>query len=148
MLRRVFLLSIGAFPLAAKLALAETTPFAVGQVWSLKAPMDTNARIRVGRVENGGLTVHVSLWGVPIPEFAGGLESPLTMSHLPISSDALIQSVDHLVDETPPSDIDFEGGYQTWKEDPHAGVFTIPIDQVVAAVLETVRSGRSGQSKE
>ncbi|MBY0567868.1 MAG: hypothetical protein K2P70_11170 [Hyphomonadaceae bacterium] len=123
----VFALSFAAPP-----SWAQT--FEVGQVWSLNAPMSPEARIRVGRVEDAGQTVHISLWGQPIEE-ASPLGSPLVAGHLPISSDALARSVNALADETPP-DLQFEEGYAEWSR-AQGGVFTITVPEIVDVILQS-----------
>jgi hypothetical protein len=117
-------------------AFAETPPFEVGQVWSLNAPMAPSARVRIGRIENDGDVIHISLWGQPVPEGLS-LASPLTMSHLPISREALAASVTSVVTEPPPADLQFEEGYGIWRDD-RGGVFTLTVSEIVDAILQTV----------
>jgi hypothetical protein len=115
--------------------------FWVGQVWSLRAPMDPAARIHIGLVEDGGQTIHISLWGQPIDD-ASGLGSPLVAGHLPISADALRRSVDRVANEAPPEDLPFQEGYQTWK-DAEGGVFTITVAEIVSLMTETIARGQA-----
>lgn len=120
-------------------ALAEERTFEVGQVWTLRPPMEPTARIRVGRVEDNGATIHVSLWDVrpPVPQPPGALQRPIWASHLPISSVALSRSVDQLAQDPPPEHFDLEPGYQHWRQ-ANGGVFTITVAEIVNVILETV----------
>jgi hypothetical protein len=130
---------------AAPQAFAQTPTFAVGQVWSLQAPMDPAARVHVGAVEDNGQTVHISLWGQPIAE-AGPLGSPLTAGHLPISAEALGRSIDALVDEAPPPDLTFAEGYEHWRE-AQGGVFTLTVHEIVLVMVETIAGGQVSADK-
>lgn len=123
-------------------ALAEEQTFEVGQVWTLRAPMEFTARIRVGRVEDNGATIHISLWDVrpPASEPSGALQHPIWASHLPISSTALSRSVDHLTQESPPEHFDLEPGYQHWRE-ANGGVFTITVAEIVDVIVQTAPGG-------
>ncbi len=140
MLRRVVLSLLFALSFAPS-ATAQETSFAVGQVWSLRDPAFPDARIRIGRIEDGGRTIHISLWGVPapVPEVTDVIGSPLVAGHLPITAEALRASVGTVSNDQPPA-IDFEGGYNAWRE-AQGGVFTLTVPQIVAAIYETVRNG-------
>lgn len=139
--RRLVLAGLGGA--AAGSAWGEDLGFAVGQVWTLKPPMNPEARIRIGRIEDSGDTLHISLWGAAIPAERTGsvLASPLVAGHLPISRDALQASVDLRVDESPPQ-VDFEGGYTHWREN-NGGVFTITVTEIVEVMLATVQRGQA-----
>ena len=128
------------------LAKAESPVFEVGQIWTLKPPLDGETRVRIGRIEDDGETIHISLWGLeaPVPQATDVLHSPLVMSHLPISTTALAASVQDRSDDPPPENLGFEEGYATWRAD-SGGVFTITVAEIVEAVLQTVRSGRAKQ---
>lgn len=119
-------------------AFAEEQAFEVGQVWTLRAPMERTARIRVGRIEDSGATIHVSLWDVrpPVPNRSGALQDPIWASHLPISSAALLRSVDQLAQDSPPEHFDLEPGYQHWRQ-ANGGVFTITVAEIVNVILQT-----------
>jgi hypothetical protein len=121
---------------SAPAAFAETIAFEAGQVWSLKAPMDPAARVHIGRVEDNGQVIHISLWGQPIdaPE---PLASPLVAGHLPISAEALTSSVDAVVDEPVLEGLQFEEGYGEWQR-AHGGVFTISVSEIVDVMIEVL----------
>jgi hypothetical protein len=124
---------------------ADSPAFAVGQVWSLRPPAHPGARILIGRIE--GSTIHISLWGVPapFPEATDVVGSPLVASHLPITATALLESVDHIVADNPPSNLGFEEGYQTWRREANGGVFTLTVPQIVEVIYETIRNGQAEQ---
>jgi hypothetical protein len=134
--RAVFGLAVGALFAAEDKALAQTLTFEVGQVWSLKAPMAPSARVRIGRIENNGEVIHISVWGQPVPDELP-VPNPFMMSHLPISRDALTASVDSIVSDAAPSDLEFEEGYGVWSQN-HGGVFTITVAEILDAVLQTL----------
>ena len=131
--------------LAAPLALlvptawADTPAFQVGQIWSLKAPEYPHARVRVGRVE--GSTIHISLWGIPSP-FPSADENSFVASHLPVSAPALAQSVEQLVQDTPPDNLGFEDGYQTWRREANGAAFTITVPEIIEVIYQSVRSSQ------
>lgn len=145
-IRRLLVLLAVTLGLGMTPASAQSTAFEAGQVWTLKPPMHADARIRVGRIENGGATVHISLWGVPIsdPSISDVLNSPLVAGHLPITAEALSASVDRLVDEAPPENLDFENGYEVWRQD-KGGVFTLTVPEIVEVMLQTIRTGQPSQ---
>lgn len=139
MRRREFLLATlgAAIPTT---ALGDTPlRFVVGQVWSLRPPLNPEARIRVGRIEDSGATVHISLWGVDVPDQGMPIASPFVAGHLPVRADSLARSVDHVVDEPPPEGLRFEEGYQTWRN-AHGGVFTITVSEIVDAIFQSARN--------
>ncbi len=125
-------------------SLASAQTFEAGQVWTLSAPMSESTRVRIGRIEDNGQTVHISLWGEPVD--APGMASPLVASHLPISADALRRSVRTLVDETPPSDLEFDAGYAEWQS-AQGGVFTIPVSEIVGALVEIMSRQQPPQQR-
>ena len=117
--------------------------FAVGQIWTLKPPMNADARIRIGRIEDDGATLHISLWTAAIPPQPEGMASlPLIAGHLPIARDALQASVDRRVDdEAPPASLGFEEGYAVWREN-NGGVFTITVYEIV----EMMQAAQRGEA--
>lgn len=141
MVRRLLLAFLILFTTAAS-AHADETPFAVGQIWTLSDPRYPDARVRIGRIEADGQTIHISLWGAPAPspDVAAVTGPYLTAGHLPITDEALRASVRAIVDEEAPP-LQFEAGYAAWRE-ANGGVFTITVPEIVAVLAEMVR-GRS-----
>ena len=110
------------------LASASAAPdFAVGQKWSIK---DSGMTIVIGRIEpfDGGHTaVSVSVFGLPCPPDSGCTTT--TISHVPIDSAALADSVDKLLATGAATDEQFEAGYANWKS-ANGGIFTVPVSQL------------------
>lgn len=133
------------FALLAGPVWADASAFAVGQVWTLKAPAHLDGRIRIGRID--GSTIHISLWGVPapVPQATDVRGSPLVAAHLPITSEALQRSVDRLTSDAPPSILNFEAGYQTWQRDANGSVFTITVHEIIDVVMTTILTGEARQ---
>jgi len=104
--------------------------------------MNPEARVRIGRIEDNGATIHISLWGADIPDTGGAIASPLVAGHLPITADALRASVDRQVDDTPPGDLGFDEGFATWRE-ARGGVFTLTVPEIVNVMLRTVQQGQA-----
>jgi hypothetical protein len=121
-------------------ALGEDLGFAVGQIWTLKPPMNADARIRIGRIEDDGATLHISLWtGAMPPQHEGMASFPLIAGHLPIARDALQASVDRRVDdEAPPTSLGFEEGYAAWRQN-NGGVFTISVYEIVEMMVQAAQ---------
>lgn len=125
----------------ASAASAEPTPFAVGQIWTLNDPAHAETRVRIGRIEDKGQTIHISLWGAPIPQTAQ-LNSPLVAGHLPITASALRASVAAQVEENAP-ETGFEAGYQAWR-DARGGVFTITVPEIVEYLVQLTSGHMEG----
>lgn len=144
MLSRRALLTGLACAIGAAPAWGDVMAFEVGQVWTLKPPMSENARVRIGRIEDDGATIHISLWGVPIsdPQVSDVLNTPLVAGHLPITAVALRASIDQLTADTPPDNLGFDEGYATWRQD-NGGIFTLTVSEIVDVMLQTIRSGRA-----
>jgi hypothetical protein len=120
----VFLALLAFWPAA---ALADPA-LAVGQVWSIKATPPSPVQVLIGRIEpygEGHTVVSVALTGVPTAH------GPVPVGHLPFDKDALVASLGDLLATDQPIPSTFEAGYQQWK-DAHGGVFTLPVDKVVA----------------
>lgn len=124
-----------------------TAPFAAGQVWLYRTrPADVGSRLVIGLVECDqrlGSIVHVKLTGLwfdPGPGFPA--TEARTISHLPISAEALARSVTELTDE--PADLSgLQHGYDLWKaefEDGKAGIFTIEVAKIVEAMAAALRT--------
>lgn len=138
MLTKRFLLA-APFALMAQSAWADAPAFEVGQIWSLKAPEYPEGRVRIGRIE--GSTIHISLWGVPSP-FPNADENSFVASHLPVSAAALAQSVDRIVEATPPENLGFEDGYQTWRREANGAAFSITVPEIIEVIYQSVRGGQ------
>ena len=156
------ILKSGAFLLLASLAvagcraqpsvLADTTGsrYQVGQVWSYRTrPQEPQATLTVVKVESHpklGTIVHVSLQGLQMknPQAPGGYSD--TLSHLPMSVEALDKSVIKLLREQDPLP-DFQDGYEEWRrafDKGEAGIFTLTVAEAVG-FAETAINGGPGE---
>ena len=118
--------------------------FTVGQVWRYETrETEEGSRLLIGRIEElPGPTkiVHIKIVGLQLknPHAPGGIAT--FMGHAPILESSLAESVVELVDE--PVDRDgLEDGYQTWLAaylEGEAGVFSIPVSEMVAGTEQTL----------
>ncbi|MBC7768061.1 MAG: hypothetical protein H7124_04690 [Phycisphaerales bacterium] len=128
-------------------AFADQPAFAEGQVWSLSDPEHASTRVRIGRIEDSGRTIHISLWGARTPApLQSMMGTTLVMQHLPITDQALRASVSMIVTETPPADLGFETGYQIWRDD-QGGVFTLTVPEIIEAMVHTIANGQASPTK-
>lgn len=119
-------------------------PLAPGQRWAYRTrPGEEGSTVLILR--GGGDTWHVAVDGLQLnnPYTTGGVQTALP--HSPISAQALRASVTELLEEdaTLPDD---QGGYETWREAHErgeAGVFTLQVAQIVAALEEAVNAPRA-----
>ena len=147
MLRRQLILSAIATCASVRSATAQTVDFESGQTWTLKPPSTPGARIRIGRIEDDRATLHISLWGVPAPNEITHIVGPtLVAGHLPIAAEALRASVDRLVDDDAPADLNFEQGYRAWRE-ANGGVFTITVPEIVDVLVQSIRGDQGAPAK-
>ena len=118
-------------------AQSEPTPFAVGQVWSVKAPAAASLRVRIGRIDDlsGRRIVSIAVTGIPC--LAGMGCETTTVGHMPFAEETLRSDLDRLVEQGVGNDERFEGGYAQWRE-AQGGYWTIPLAQALAAVMQTL----------
>jgi hypothetical protein len=129
-------------------ALVDTTgsTYRVGQVWSYRTrPQEPESTLTVVKVESHpklGTIVHISLQGLRMksPRAPDGYAE--TISHLPMSAEALDKSVVKLLRENAPLP-EFQEGYKEWRrgfDAGKAGFFTIPVAEAVG-IAETSLNG-------
>jgi hypothetical protein len=121
------------------------TPFAPGQRWTYRTRPgeETSTALILKREElPGGPVLHVQLDGLRLhnPLTETGLQTEL--GHLPISETAARECLTGLIEEhaTLPTDL---SGYQQWRtafDAGEAGVFTLPLADIVGALEEAVRA--------
>ncbi|WP_109487252.1 hypothetical protein [Occallatibacter savannae] len=121
---------------------AATDPkFSPGQVWSYRTrrgeESSTITVLRIERLPNAGVIVHVRISGIHLKNCSGG-PSPTNIGHTPISREALDRSVTKLIEQgrTLP---DYEEGYNQWRQ-ACGGVYTIAVADLVKADEETFNS--------
>ncbi|TPJ23404.1 hypothetical protein [Mesorhizobium sp. B2-7-2] len=122
-----------------QVAMAQTNPFKPGQIWTYRGAVPASSRVIVGAVDsfdgNQQAIVSISVTDAPIPT---GEKQLQTVSHMPISAEALRASVVELEGVAPiPSG--FENGYRQWRQaydSGKGGYFTIPVKEIVG-ILRT-----------
>jgi hypothetical protein len=144
--RRLFPFSIAGALVAALIksavpAAVPTPELAPGQKWSIKSPTPTTAKVVIGRVEpwkDNKIAVHVSLVDVPMPSSGSNAIALTTVDHVPFDRAALAESVDQLLATNASPAPPFEGGYERWRSDKHAGIFTVSVSQAIALLIASV----------
>ena len=124
------------------------TKFAEGQVWTYSTrPGESESRITIVRLDDDveyGNIIHIFISNVAIPNPQAPHGKTTYIAHLPYAEDALDQSVAAL--ERDSAEIpDYEEGYRLWREafeDGEAGVFTIPVEQAIDVVQETINPNK------
>ncbi|GAA5527155.1 hypothetical protein [Herpetosiphon gulosus] len=117
--------------------------FNEGQVWRYHTrPNEPESAILINKIEyhSGlGAIFHISIAGVQVKNPHG--DEPLTqLDHFPVIAASLEQSLTELVD-TNVDNPSYLEGYQSWREgfvQGKAGVFNIPIDQIINVVEEAI----------
>lgn len=105
--------------------------FEAGQMWAYAAPPEiADSRIVIGALlafENGAVIACCSVIGA-LQNGADGTPERTDIAFLPMSSDALAQTVTQLDGTGPPSD-DFVHELERWRNDPRgASYFTVPFE--------------------
>lgn len=122
--------------------------FAAGQVWRYATREgEEPSRVHVLRVDThpktGDAIVHIAISGVRLPSWDASAPRITTISHVPISREALEGSGLSL-EATSVALPEFEEGYRMWREAfdaGNAGVFTIAVAAVVDAMEQAVQRG-------
>ncbi|MFQ5846089.1 MAG: hypothetical protein ACE5IQ_00270 [Candidatus Methylomirabilales bacterium] len=118
--------------------------FQPGQVWTYKTrPGEEGSRIIIGRVESApiiGTIVHIKVVGVAVknPRSPKGVSTEI--SHIPMTEEALADSVRERVQEELSLE-GFEEGYAAWRESWDQGrgaAFSDPVADVIGLVEQTL----------
>jgi hypothetical protein len=119
--------------------------FAPGQIWSIKSPVSTTAKVVIGRIEtwNDKVAVHVSVIDIPAPPGALPNSELIRINHVPFDKSALMASVNQLLGTGASPTPEFEHGYDSWRKDRSAGIFEISVSQAIALMLEKIKRGRA-----
>ena len=123
---------------------ASSPQFRVGQVWRYQTRLgeETSRAIigRIERIEGIGKVVHVKLTGLHLTSSAAPGAVGTIMFHAPVVEDWLAASVVELTPER--GDLEgFAEGYGKWLaayRKGEAGVFTIPLSEVVAGMEQAL----------
>jgi len=125
---------------ALTMSTANAQNYAEGQIWSYKArPGEQNSTLLINKVESDpklGAIYHISVFGVSVrsPRAPSGVIHELP--HFPVNKQTLEASCVKLVGQSEPN-ASYLDGYAEWKrafDQGHAGVFTIPVSEIVSAV--------------
>lgn len=123
--------------------------YSVGQEWKYKTRQgeenSTLKILKINKYPDSGKVIHISVKGLKMknPHHPEGIADKI--SHLPITEDALdksIISIKNNIRQMPDStEMD---GYSYWKkefEKGDAGVFSIPVSEIVSLMEESIISG-------
>ena len=118
--------------------------FSERQVWSYKARKgEQGSTILINKIESDpklGQIFHISVAGVRVKNHRAPSGVTTELPHFPVSKQTLEASCTKLVGQSSPNPAYVEG-YTEWKRafDQHrAGVFTIPVAEIVQVVEDTV----------
>lgn len=128
---------------------SETMKYTVGQIWNYKTRKgEENSTLKILKVEKyseTGKVIHISVSRLRMKDPASPEGFAQTLSHIPISEEALNKSVTKLQNETRkmPDSIEMDG-YSYWKKEfdrGNAGIFSIPVSEIVSLMEESIVSG-------
>ena len=117
--------------------------FSVGQIWEYKTrATELGSKVTILKIDflNDQEIIHIYVGGLKLknPQSPTGYGEDI--SHMPISPDALKESVTELVNQTE-SLPNFEEGYEIWREafdSGKAGIFTISVKECVEFMEQTI----------
>ena len=127
--------------------------YSAGQEWKYKTRKgEENSTLKIFKIEEypeNGKVIHISVSGLKMknPRDPNGYAH--TLSHIPISEEALDKSVTKLQNENSkvPDSLGLDG-YSYWKNEfdkGKAGIFTIPVAEIVGSMEEAIVSGNIGE---
>ncbi|CAD0221324.1 hypothetical protein [Chryseobacterium sp. JV274] len=123
--------------------------YSVGQEWNYKTrPTEKSSILKILKIEDypeTGKIIHISISGLKMKNPASPTGYAETLTHIPISEEALDKSVTSLKNETGKKPDSLEmGGYSYWKKEfdkGNAGIFTIPVSEIVGAMEKSIVAG-------
>ncbi|MDH5035534.1 hypothetical protein [Chryseobacterium cucumeris] len=128
---------------------AKKDQYSVGQEWNYKTrPTEKNSTLTILKIEEypeTGKVIHISVNGLKMKNPASPTGYAENLSHLPISEEALNNSVTTLKKETykKPDSLEMDG-YSYWKKEfdnGNAGIFTIPVSEIVSTMEKSIIAG-------
>jgi hypothetical protein len=130
---------------SANVVATPNTGFAPGQIWSIKSPVPTTAKVIIGVVEpwNGKMAVHVRVTDIPAPPETRPNGELVNIDHLPFEEGALVASVDRLIGTGASVTNEFKQGYDIWRRDRNAGIFEISVSQAIAVMIEKIKRAKT-----
>ena len=123
---------------------AAAQQFSEGQVWNYRARLEEpTSTLLINKVEvepKLGEVYHISVRWVRVKNRHAPNGVSTELPHFPVSRKTLELSVTTLVGQSP-ANPDYLEGYATWRkayEEGNAGVFTIPVAEIVGFVESTL----------
>ena len=121
--------------------------FEPGQVWRYRTRTgEEESRVQILKVDvdpKAGEIIHIAVNGIRIERSAGDLTPISILGHVPVARQALEAS--ELVFEAENTELpEFEEGYHMWRtgfEAGNAGVFSVPVAEIVDVMEATIRGG-------
>ena len=126
---------------------SDAVKYNVGQEWNYKTRQgEANSTLKILKIEEylqHGKVIHISIGGLKVrnPNSKEGIAEEFT--HIPISEKALDESVTELKNENSKIPKYIEG-YSYWKKEfdkGQAGVFSIPVSEIVNSMEEAILTG-------
>ncbi|KIC62578.1 hypothetical protein [Chryseobacterium taiwanense] len=126
-----------------------TTKYTVGQEWNYKTRKgEENSTLKILKIEEypeTGKVIHISVNRLRMKNPASPEGFSQTLSHIPISEEALNKSITKVQNETKkmPDSTEMDG-YSYWKKEfdnGNAGVFSIPVSEIVKGMERSIVSG-------
>lgn len=126
-----------------------TTKYTVGQEWNYKTRKgEENSTLKILKIEEypeTGKVIHISVNRLRMKNPASPEGFAQTLSHIPISEEALNKSITKVQNETKkmPDSTEMDG-YSYWKKEfnnGNAGIFTIPVSEIVNGMERSIASG-------
>ncbi|KFF22912.1 hypothetical protein IW22_01305 [Chryseobacterium sp. JM1] len=123
--------------------------YSVGQEWKYKTrPTEGKSILKILKIEEypaTGKVIHISVSGLKMKNPGSPTGFSENLSHIPISEEALNKSVTKLQNHTRkmPDSLETDG-YSYWKREfdkGDAGVFTIPVSEIVGSMENAIVSG-------
>jgi hypothetical protein len=118
--------------------------FSEGQVWEYSSrPGERGSTLLINKAESDaklGVVFHISVRGVKVKNRNAPLGVCTDLPHFPVSAKTLQSSVTRLLRTESPNP-GYVEGYETWRkafEKGDAGVFTIPVAEIVELVEKTI----------
>lgn len=128
---------------------AKKDQYSVGQEWNYKTrPTEKNSTLTILKIEEypeTGKVIHISISGLNIKDTTSTTGIADKFIHIPISEEALSNSVTTLKKEAykKPDSLEMDG-YSYWKKEfdnGNAGIFTIPVSEIVSTMEKSIIAG-------
>ena len=118
--------------------------FAEGEVWSYKTRAgETDSTLLINKIENDprlGVIYHISVLGVLVKSRHAPSGVTRELPHIPVGRETLEASCIRMVGRSAPNPA-YADGYAQWRqafEEGQAGVFNIPVSEIVGVVESAI----------